>query len=96
MAPTTELGDSVSALVSIYQQRRWTLHHAEPSPVLQLLKKNVILNMNTQPNPTLRIAIIGGGAAGYFAAIEAKRTPSLAASTCKPHGAWAMLWGKIL
>ena len=42
--------------------------------------------MNTQPNPTLRIAIIGGGAAGYFAAIEAKRTPSLAASTCKPHG----------
>lgn len=29
--------------------------------------------MNTQPNPTLRIAIIGGGAAGYFAAIEAKR-----------------------
>lgn len=52
--------------------------------------------MNTQPNPTLRIAIIGGGAAGYFAAIEAKRTPSLAASTCKPHGAWAILWGKIL
>ena len=44
----------------------------------------------------IRIAIIGGGAAGYFAAIEAKRTPSLAASTCKPHGAWAMLWGKIL
>lgn len=29
--------------------------------------------MNTQPNPTLRIAIIGGRAAGYFAAIEAKR-----------------------
>ena len=28
--------------------------------------------MNTQPNPTLRIAIIGGGAAGYFAAIEPK------------------------
>lgn len=52
--------------------------------------------MNTQPNPTLRIAIIGSGAAGYFAAIEAKRRPSLAASTCKPHGAWAMLWGKIL
>ena len=28
--------------------------------------------MNTQPNPTLRIAIIGSGAAGYFAAIEPK------------------------
>ena len=72
MAPTTELSDSASALVSIYQQRRWTLHGANPSSVLQLLKKNVILNMNTQPNPTLRIAIIGGGAAGYFAAIEPK------------------------
>ena len=62
---------------------------------LQKKKGNILIIKKSDMPQTLHIAIIGGGAAGFFAAKCSTSMPSPAASICRQPGPRGMWWDSI-